>query len=89
MAKKNINVNTPKKGKAKGSELKKADKKFSIALAKEFINEVKQEFYKIVWPEKKHIMGTTAVVIVLVLMISLYLGAVDLILGKLIGLVIN
>jgi preprotein translocase subunit SecE len=56
---------------------------------KEFVNEVKNEFGKIVWPAKKQTVGTTAVVVILVLIISFYLGAVDLFLGKIIGYVLR
>jgi len=56
---------------------------------KEFAGEVKNEFGKIVWPAKKQTVGTTAVVVVLVMIISFYLGAVDLLLGKVIGYVLR
>ena len=56
---------------------------------KEFATEVKNEFGKIVWPAKKQTVGTTAVVVVLVMIISFYLGAVDLLLGKIIGYVLR
>ena len=48
-----------------------------------------KKFLKVAWPDKKHTLATCGVVVVLVIMISFYLGAVDLILGKLIGLVIK
>ena len=56
---------------------------------KEFAGEVKNEFGKIVWPAKKQTVSTTAVVVVLVMIISFYLGAVDLLLGKVIGYVLR
>jgi preprotein translocase subunit SecE len=62
---------------------------FRPGRVKEFANEVKNEFGKIVWPAKKQTVGTTAVVVVLVLIISFYLGAVDLFLGKIIGYVLR
>jgi len=76
----------PKKNKGKGAPV---EKKFTLETAKVFSNEVKAEFNKIAWPDKKHTMGSTGVVIVLVMLISFYLGAVDLVLGKLIGLVLK
>ena len=63
--------------------------KYSLPRIKQFYEEVKSEFGKIAWPDKKHTIGSTGVVVVLVTLISIYLGAVDLILGKLIGLVIK
>ncbi|MEW6219599.1 MAG: preprotein translocase subunit SecE [Thermodesulfobacteriota bacterium] len=56
----------------------------AITRTKEFVAEVQAEFGKIVWPDKKHTAGTTMVVIVLVTLISLYLGGVDLFLGWLV-----
>jgi preprotein translocase subunit SecE len=63
--------------------------KFQISRINEFSQEVKSEFHKIAWPDKKHTMATTGVVVVLVFLVSFYLGTVDLLLGKLIGLVIK
>jgi preprotein translocase subunit SecE len=63
--------------------------KFEISRISEFTQEVKSEFNKIAWPDKKHTMATTGVVVLLVFMVSFYLGTVDLLLGKLIGLVIK
>ena len=54
-----------------------------------FLQEVHAEFRKIVWPEKKVTMGLTGFVIVLVVIISLYLGSVDLLLGKLVSTVLK
>jgi len=62
---------------------------FSPGRIKEFVSEVKNEFGKIVWPAKKQTVGTTVVVVVLVMIISFYLGAVDLLLGKIIGYVLR
>ena len=45
---------------------------------------LKSEFLKIVWPDKKTTMGLAGIVIVLTSVISIYLGTVDLLLGKLI-----
>ena len=62
---------------------------FSLAKVRAFIDDVKREFGKINWPEKQQTLRTTGVVIVLVLLISFYLGAVDLVLGKLIGYILS
>ncbi|MFP3982862.1 MAG: preprotein translocase subunit SecE [Desulfurivibrionaceae bacterium] len=54
-----------------------------------FAREVKAEFQKIAWPHKKQTIATTGVVIFLVFLVSIYLGTVDLIFGKLVGLLIQ
>jgi preprotein translocase subunit SecE len=62
--------------------------KFSLETVKTFSAEVQNEFNKIAWPDKKHTMASTGVVVVLVI-ISFYLASVDLVIGKLIGAVLR
>lgn len=76
------------KSKAVATEEPEAGK-FSLARIKEFSGEVKSEFNKIAWPDKKVTMGSTGVVIALVTLISIYLGAVDLFLGKLVSYILR
>lgn len=63
--------------------------KMSIETVKSFSTEVQNEFNKIAWPDKKHTMASTGVVVVLVMIISFYLASVDLVIGKLIGAVLR
>jgi preprotein translocase subunit SecE len=46
-----------------------AVQKISLARIKEFAGEVKSEFKKIVWPDRKVTIGSTGVVLVLVLLV--------------------
>ncbi len=62
---------------------------FSPSGIREFILEVQSEFRKIVWPGKKTTAGLTGFVILLVVIISLYLGSVDLLLGKLVSTILK
>ena len=83
--------NMGKKTKAiKKQELEK-DKKspFSPSQIKIFVDEVKVEFTKIVWPDKKTTISLTGVVIVFSILASIYLGSVDMLLGKLIDSVLR
>lgn len=57
---------------------------FSPAQIKKFFEEVKVEFSKIVWPERKVTLSLTGIVVVLSVVVSIYLGSVDLLLGKLV-----
>nr|MBF0223441.1 preprotein translocase subunit SecE [Desulfobulbaceae bacterium] len=77
------------KSKNKNEQEPQAMNKYSLENIKNFSTEVKVEFDKIAWPDKKHTMGSTLVVVVLVMMVSFYLGAVDLVLGKIIGTVLK
>ena len=62
---------------------------FAPSTIQEFYHEVVAEFKKIVWPDRKVTMGLTGFVILLTIVLSLYLGSVDLILGKLVTMVLN
>ena len=43
----------------------------------QFLREVKVELKKVTWPSRKQTMGSTVVVLVIVAIISLFLGIVD------------
>ncbi len=48
-----------------------------IAQWVEFLREVKIELGKVVWPTRKQTVGSTVVVIILVILLSAFLGTVD------------
>lgn len=54
----------------------------------QFLREVKIELKKVTWPTRKQTMGSTIVVIVLVMIISLFLGLVDVSLSSLMRVVL-
>ena len=49
-----------------------------------FLAEVKAEVKKVTWPTRAEAMGGTAVVVVVVLIMALFLGVVDAILSKIV-----
>ena len=55
----------------------------------QFLREVKVELKKVTWPSRKQTIGSTVVVLVLVLLISLFLGIVDMGLSQLIRVVLQ
>jgi preprotein translocase subunit SecE len=59
-----------------------------LAKTKNFFEEVKAELGKVTWPTRKETIATAWVVIVIVVLISFYLGACDLILNKLMRLIL-
>jgi preprotein translocase subunit SecE len=75
------------KGKPKKNAVTKDEKQspYSPSEIKKFFGEVKVEFSKIVWPDKKVTMGLTGIVVVLTIVVATYLGTVDLFLGKLVS----
>lgn len=60
-----------------------------IQVAIQFLREVKIELKKVTWPSRKQTIGSTAVVIALVLIISMFLGFVDIGLSNLIRVVLQ
>jgi preprotein translocase subunit SecE len=56
-----------------------------IEKIKQFFREVKTETAKVVYPGREELIGSTWVVIVTVIAISLFLGVVDLTLTKVVG----
>ena len=60
-----------------------------IEKIKQFFREVKVETKKVVYPNREELIGSTWVVIVTVMVISMFLGVVDLSLTKLVGIVIR
>ncbi|MDA3969856.1 MAG: preprotein translocase subunit SecE [Desulfobulbaceae bacterium] len=63
--------------------------KFSLDQFKKFLTDVQREFTKIAWPTKQNTIRLTITMIIFVFIVSLYLGAVDMILGKLIGYILS
>jgi len=56
---------------------------------KEFFREVQVETKKVVFPSKDELIGSTWVVIITVVIISLFLGIIDLGLSKLVGIALR
>jgi preprotein translocase subunit SecE len=56
---------------------------------KDFFREVKIELKKVVFPSRDEVIGSTKIVVVLVLIVAVFLGLIDLLLSKLIGLLIK
>ena len=57
--------------------------------AVQFLREVKIELKKVTWPSRKQTLGSTVVVIVLVLIVSVFLGVVDVALSSLVRVVLQ
>lgn len=62
-------------------------KYFSISV--QFLREVRVELKKVTWPSRKQTVGATAVVLLLVILVSIFLGIVDFGLSSLVRLVIG
>jgi preprotein translocase subunit SecE len=56
---------------------------------REFFRDVKVEVKKVVFPTREELIGSTWVVIITVIVISLFLGVVDLGLTRLVGIALR
>lgn len=52
-----------------------------------FLKEVKVELGKVAWSTREEIMGSTIVVIVITAILAVYIGLVDVVLGKFLSVV--
>jgi preprotein translocase subunit SecE len=60
-----------------------------LAKAKTFVQEVREELHKVTWPTRKETIATTWVVVVIIVIISFYLGVCDLLLNKIMRFVLQ
>ena len=56
---------------------------------KQFLREFRVEMKKVTWPTRKEIVASTGVVLVVVMLISFYLGLADLLLSKMLKLMLS
>lgn len=61
----------------------------SVQNVKTFLESVKIELAKVTWPTRKETVATTGVVIIIIIMISFYLGLCDVLLAKLMRLILG
>ncbi|HBT97532.1 MAG TPA: preprotein translocase subunit SecE [Desulfobulbaceae bacterium] len=66
---------------AKGAEKEKGE---GVSIGR-FVREVRNEFGKIVWPSRKNTLRLAGVVLLMTVVMSLYLGVVDFLLGSLVS----
>ena len=52
--------------------------------AQEFVREVVAEFRKVAWPSRQELINSTVVVITVPVVVSLFLGAVDVVLARIV-----
>lgn len=54
-----------------------------------YLREVVYELRKVVWPSRKETIGSTSVVVVIVILVGIYLGIVDFILARFVRFLIG
>jgi len=65
------------------------DFKSLIEKTRQFYHEVRVELKKISWPPRKETMASTSVVLIIVIIVSCFLGLVDLGLSKIINSILS
>ena len=60
-----------------------------IGKALQFLREVRVELKKVTWPSRKQAIGSTIVVLILVIVISFFLGAVDIGLRQIVRIILQ
>lgn len=77
------------KNAAKGTaSAKKQDSKKAASKASKYFRELKAEIKKVVWPDKKQIINNTLVVLAAIIIVSIFIGGLDILLGGLVSLVL-
>jgi preprotein translocase subunit SecE len=56
---------------------------------RKFLSEVKVELGKVSWPTRQELIASTWIIIVMTALLATYIGLVDLVLSKLLGLLIR
>ena len=56
---------------------------------KTFFKEVSVELRKVSWPTRQQTVSATVVVIVLTIVVAVFLGIIDLVLGRLVGTIMG
>lgn len=86
-AKKSAQAPPGKKSEAQKKSVKKSDESRMAWLERfqQYLREVSYELRKVVWPSRKETIGTTSVVLIIVLICGVYLGIIDYLLSLLVG----
>ena len=60
-----------------------------LARVREFVREVLAEFRKVTWPSRQELVNSTVVVIAVTVVLSLFLGGVDIVLARVVEWVLS
>jgi preprotein translocase subunit SecE len=58
-----------------------------IKKAAQFLKEVREELSKVAWSTREELMGSTAVVIVITAIVTIFIAAIDLMFSKVLSMV--
>ena len=52
-----------------------------------FVNEVKLEMLKVTWPGKDELIGSTAIVLISLVILAFFIGACDFLMAKIVNII--
>jgi len=61
----------------------------AIGRVKEFVQEVLDEFRKVTWPTRQELVNATVVVIAVTVVVAFFLGAVDIVLARVVEWILS
>ena len=61
----------------------------ALTRVREFVQEVLAEFRKVTWPSRQELVNSTVVVIAVTVVLSLFLGGVDIVLARVVEWVLS
>ena len=60
-----------------------------VTRVREFVQEVLAEFRKVTWPSRQELVNSTVVVIVVTVVLSFFLGGVDIVLARVVEWILS
>jgi len=60
-----------------------------LGRVQQFFHEVAAEFRRVNWPSRAEVLRSTAVVLAVVLILGVYLSAVDVLLSRMVGVILK
>jgi preprotein translocase subunit SecE len=60
-----------------------------VGRVQQFFREVTAEFRRVNWPSRAEVMRSTTVVLAVVVVLAMYLGAVDVVLARIVGVILR
>lgn len=77
---------TPASSKSERDERKRDREATMLEKAKQFLREVRAELERVTWPGREEVQAATIVIIVLTILLAAFIGGVDFIVNRVLGL---
>jgi preprotein translocase subunit SecE len=74
---------------SRGGEGARGEEMEFLRRVQQFFREVAAEFRRVTWPSRAEVVRSTAVVLVVVVILGLYLSSVDVLLSRVVGVILK